>query len=96
MLDKDDPNYLLVKRGIDESIKRTYGETSKSRFKIYSAGDFYAGLLFAIGFSVWAYYLAKNDHIFWAFVTGFFGLTGLGGIVSGLDSKKAIKSKKRS
>jgi hypothetical protein len=88
MLDPSDPNYEIVKKNIDVSIRQIYMGSNKYRFKIYSKADFYPGLLFLISFTIWTYYLSHNGFTIWAFLTGFFALGGIGGILTGLDSGK--------
>lgn len=88
MVEKDDPSYEIIRKGIHESIKQIYGDPSKKRFKIYNPADFYMGFLFMFGFSYWSYFLTKTDHTFWAFVVGFFALAGFGGVLTGVSSKE--------
>jgi hypothetical protein len=45
-MDKDDPNYELVKKRIDASIKKIYSE--KGGIRMYSLYDFIFGLVFIL------------------------------------------------
>jgi hypothetical protein len=88
MLEPNDPNYEIVRENINDSIKRVYGDPNKKRFKIYSQGDFYGGLMCSIMFSYWTYYLCQDGFSFWGLLTGLIAAGGIGGIITGLEPKK--------
>jgi hypothetical protein len=90
MLEPTDPNYKIVKRSIDSSIKNIY-KTDEQKTRIYSPTDFIFGVLFMVGFSIWTYYLSRDGFSYWSILTGFAAFAGFGGILNGLDPKKNKK-----
>ncbi|MDQ3801492.1 MAG: hypothetical protein M3384_18880, partial [Acidobacteriota bacterium] len=95
MLKPEDPGYEHLKKHVAKSIENIYSSSERRNFigiKVYSWDDFILGVVFLLIFPIATFYLYRYGYNVWALVTGFLVLAGIGGILNGLDRKKAPKN----
>jgi len=96
MLKPEDPGYEHLKKHVTKSMENIYSLAEQRNFigiKVYSWDDFILGVVFLLIFPIATFYLYRYGYNVWALVTGFLALTGIGGIMNGLDEKNAPKDK---
>jgi len=88
MLDPSDPAYKVIRDSVDGRIAKIYNPspTSIRRIRVYSWPQLVFGIVMFGIFGVWTYSLFR-DHSWWAVLTGFVTLGGIGNAMSAFDEK---------
>lgn len=84
LLDKADPNYEIIKKGISLRINqyalRSFPSLKKGNYE-------WPGIIFsfiwALGFAYWTFYLLKPGFTWWTIITGSMTILGLLGVIGG-------------
>ncbi len=91
LVEADSEQYRLVKTYVDQTIRQVYGQEAQARaapgLRVYSWSTLVFGIVLAGGFTVWTFYLVRDGFSWWAVLTGFFALGGIGNIMSSLDPR---------
>jgi len=90
LLDKSDPNYNMIKNSLDSRIQRCYAETSK----VIVWPTVILGIVWALGFAYWTFYIVRDGFSWWSLLTGYLSLAGLGWIVIGSGRFKTEPTRK--
>ena len=78
-LDPESPAYELLKRNIEAGVERLYAQpAAELKWK-----DLAIGVIFVVGFGFWTAYLVRDGFTWWALLTGYFTLAGVGFIALG-------------
>lgn len=90
LLEPGDPLHETVRRHVSRQVAYLYPPRRKKpkRGIIYSSTDFWTGVLMAVMFTTWTIYLTRDGFTWWAVLTGFVALGGLGGILTGLENPR--------
>lgn len=97
LIDSNDPNYLVVKKHVDNSVAKIYAAAEKRRssLKVYSWSDFVLGtILLFLG--IWWVLLATVDGFsWWVLLPAFIVIGGIGNISNAFDiESEKVKAKK--
>lgn len=97
LIDSSDRNYDLVKRRIDATIARLYGDAERTPGilgNVYSYPTLLFGIALSLGLGYWTYYLYDAGKPWWSWVlTGFFTIGGVGNIMIAFDPSSVKNTK---
>lgn len=95
MLDPDDPAYKIIRENFESSVTKIYSPspTSIRKVRVYSWPQLMFGSALLGIFGIWTYTLFR-DHSWWAVLTGFVALGGIGNAMIAFDEKSSrVKEK---
>jgi len=91
LIDASDPNYQVVKTEVDRRVASLYApEPPKTRANVGRLALIIVGSLWAFGFAYWTVILVTPTFSWWAVLTGYIALAGLGWIVLGVSGTDII------
>jgi hypothetical protein len=82
-----------IRRNVDRVVQSRYpvkvveeGTEVKQRgVRLYNVSNLVIGVVFLVGFGYWTFSLVEDGWNWWAILTGFFALGGLGNIMMAFD-----------
>ena len=81
-LDPDSKAYATLKSNVEIAVEKLYPSSEQHEQKVV-VSDVAFGVIFLVGFGFWTAHLVSDGFSYWALLTGFFAVTGVGLLLLG-------------
>ena len=97
LIDKSDDNYRKIKEYIDEMVQQIYSQKDESILVKHSGVLLRTAffLLWSVCFSFLTFYLLRDTFTWWAVLTGYFAIAGIGSLIMVVQPPASARKSER-